>query len=75
MANRIAIVRREKNLTQKELARKVGVTNVTVCLWETGSIDMPMSRLYEIARALGVDPRELLSENGEQTERKEAAGE
>ena len=32
----IASKRREKNLTQEQLAEKIGVSNKTVSKWETG---------------------------------------
>ena len=52
--------RKEKNLTQEQLAEKFGVSARTVSRWETG-INMPdLSILVQLAEYYDVEIRELL---------------
>ena len=54
-------LRKEKGLTQEQLAEKVGVARRTVSRWETG-FNMPdLDVLIELADLYGVDLREILS--------------
>lgn len=59
-AERLKKYRREKNLTQQELADRLGVSNKTVSRWESdgGYPDVPL--LVPLARALGVTADDLL---------------
>ena len=53
--------RKEKNLTQEQLAEKFGVSARTVSRWETG-INMPdLTILVQLAEYYDVEMRELLS--------------
>lgn len=54
---RIAIARRRLGLTQRELARRIGVNNSTISNWEIGETTPPASYWPRIVRALGGDPR------------------
>lgn len=63
-------LRKEKNMTQEQLAEVFQVTNRTVSRWETGSNMPDVSLLLEIADFYQLDVREIL--NGE---RKPAAPE
>ncbi|MBR4733915.1 MAG: helix-turn-helix transcriptional regulator [Lachnospiraceae bacterium] len=56
-------LRKEKNLTQEQLAEVFQVTNRTVSRWETGSNMPDVSLLLEIADYYQLDVREIL--NGE----------
>lgn len=49
-----------KNLTQEQLAEKLGVSRRTVSRWETGSNMPDLSILIEMADYYAVDLRELL---------------
>ena len=49
----------EKNMSDGELADKIGVTRQTVNYWINGQRDMLLSRLHEVADALGVRVRDL----------------
>ena len=54
-------LRKEKGLTQEQLAEKVGVARRTVSRWETG-FNMPdLDVLIELADLYEVDLREILS--------------
>lgn len=55
--------RKEKNMTQEEMANKLGVTAPAVNKWESGASLPDISLLAPIARLLGVSLDELLSYN------------
>ena len=57
-------LREKRNLTQAELAEKIGVSSKTVSKWETGRGLPDISLLQPLAQALGISVIELL--NGEQ---------
>ena len=63
--------RKEKNLTQEQLAEKFGVSARTVSRWETG-INMPdLSILVQLAEYYDVEMRELLDGERSQTMNKD----
>lgn len=53
-------LRKEKNLTQEQLAEKLGVTGRSVSRWETGSNMPDLSILIELADFYDVDIREII---------------
>ena len=53
-------LRKEKGITQEELAEKLGVSGRTVSRWETGTNMPDISLLVEIADFYEVDVRELI---------------
>lgn len=59
----IAECRREKGLTQKQLADELNLSNKTISKWESGSGSPDISNLSEVAKVLGITVDELL--NGE----------
>jgi transcriptional regulator with XRE-family HTH domain len=56
---RIAALRAEKGLSQRDLAKIVGVDETAVSHWETGSSAPNGRRLPIVAQALGVTIDEL----------------
>ena len=56
-------LRKEKGLTQEQLAEKLGVARRTVSRWETGSNTPDLDVLLELSDFYAVDLREIL--NGE----------
>ena len=56
-------LRKEKGLTQEQLAQKLGVARRTVSRWETGSNTPDLDVLLELSDFYAVDLREIL--NGE----------
>jgi transcriptional regulator with XRE-family HTH domain len=62
--NRIKAVLAEKNKTSKDLARYLGKTESTVSRWCTNEVQPSIETLYEIARYLKIDIRELLVSTG-----------
>ena len=57
----IAELRKEKNLTQQELADKLGVTDRAVSHWENGRRLPDYSLLKDISKELNIAINELLS--------------
>ena len=61
-------LRERKNLTQAELAEKIGVSSKTVSKWETAKGLPDISLLQPLAQALGISVIELM--NGQQIHNK-----
>ena len=57
----IASCRKEKKLTQEELAEKLNITKNAVSKWERGLSLMDMSLLKPLSEILGVSVNEILS--------------
>ena len=57
----IALNRKNKGLTQEQLAEKLGVTNKTISRWETGKYMPDLSLLKPLSEELGITLNELLS--------------
>lgn len=64
----IAKLRREKNLTQEELGRRLSVSNKTVSRWENGNYMPDIETLRLLGREFSVSMEELLE--GERYESK-----
>ena len=56
----IAECRKEKHLTQIQLAEKLGITNRAVSKWETGKSVPDVSIMLELCDELGISVNELL---------------
>lgn len=54
VANRIREIRKEKRMTQKELAEKLGVKHNTISNYERNVSELGQSELFRISNALGV---------------------
>lgn len=61
----IAALRREKNMTQAELAERMGVTDKAVSKWERDLSYPDVASLPRLAEILGVTLDELMLANGE----------
>lgn len=57
----IAACRKEKELTQMQLAEKLNITNRAVSKWETGKSCPDTSIMLELCDILGITVNELLS--------------
>ena len=61
MGGRIAARRKGKNLTQQQLADRLGVTNKAVSKWETNEGCPDIKLIPELCRALDMTTDELLT--------------
>ena len=61
----IASSQKEKNMTQKELADRIGVTDKAVSRWETGRGFPDVSILKSLSEVLGMSITEIV--NGEKS--------
>ena len=67
IGKRIALLRKEKGLTQEELANHMGVSPQAVSKWENDQTCPDISALPKLARLLGVTVDELLEGKTETT--------
>lgn len=65
----IAELRKEKNMTQEQLAEKMNVTDKSISRWENGKTMPDLSMIPILADVLGVEVSELL--NGRRMTKKE----
>lgn len=60
MGQRLARAREDHRMTQQELADKLDASVTQIMKYERGELDMPMSRLFDMAAILAVPAGELL---------------
>ena len=58
---RVRELREVLGLTKEEVAEKAGIPFEEYLAYDSGQKDLPVSAMYAIASALGVDPTELLT--------------
>lgn len=68
LGERISELRNKHNLTQKELANRIYVSDKTISKWETGKSMPDLSTLYLLAETFEISMIELLQLKGEQTD-------
>ena len=56
-------LRKEKGLTQRELASQIGISDKTISKWENGNSVPDTSMLLSLCKALDISVNELLSGN------------
>ena len=62
VAERLKTARERKGLTQRQMAARVGVTQPTIQVWESGE-HAPRARLLrKVAEAYGLKPADLIPE-------------
>lgn len=74
VSTNIKVLRKEKGITQKELADHLHVTAQAVSRWEAGDVEPSIDTIVEIAKYFGVSTDELLTEIKTQQEKQEDAG-
>lgn len=57
-------IRKQKEISQEELAEKVGVSRQAVSKWENGTAQPEMANVAKLCEILGVTPNELLGYDG-----------
>lgn len=66
------VKRKEKNLTQAELAEKLGISNKTISKWECGKAPPDYTLVEEVCSILSITTSELFSgEDNHQTDEKQ----
>ncbi len=63
--NRLRDLRRESNLTCKELSEKIGVAQQTITKWENGQVYPSFDKLKKLAHYFGVSTDYLLGNSDE----------
>ena len=61
IAENIKSLRKEKKLTQKQLAEEIGVSDKTISKWECGNGFPEMSSIPLLCKSLGINVNELLA--------------
>ncbi len=69
IAKRIKEIRKEKGISQLELANKLGFSQAYIAMIEKGKRDIDTELLNKIAQALGVSVSELLEERSPEPEK------
>ena len=59
-ADNVKLLRKERGLTQGELAKEIGVITRTVSYWETGVQECSLDMLIKVAQFFGVSTDVLL---------------
>jgi transcriptional regulator with XRE-family HTH domain len=54
-------IRHGKDLTQKDLADRLGVSRQAICMWETGKREFKVTMLNKLAKVLNVSVNEIIS--------------
>lgn len=60
IGKKIRHIRKEKKITQKQLADSLGVHESSITKYEKGTTDIPLSKIKKIAEALEVSPFEIM---------------
>ena len=60
LGKRIAKFRKEQNITQEDMAHKLGIKQSAMALYESGKRRLPLSLLIPITEALYIDIEDLL---------------
>lgn len=61
--NRIRVILAEKQVSNRTLAEKMGVSEMTISRWVTNKVQPSMSQFVEISKLLNVDIRGLIEVN------------
>ena len=62
LGDRVAHLRKARNITQVQLAESLGVSQQTIQAYEVGRRRVPVSTLRQLAKTLGVSLDELMAE-------------
>ncbi len=67
MTNRLRLLRAEKNLSQAQLAERLGVSRQTVNAIETSRYDPSLPLAFQIAKAFDLRIEDIFQPNGDKT--------
>ena len=62
-AKKLVALRRSRQLTQVQLARKIGVSKATIGYYEAAAKNPKLDTIFKLAAYFCVPPEELISEN------------
>ena len=62
--NRIRFFRRQANITQEELGKAVGVSQIKIHRWEAGKIKIPWEMREKIVAILGLPEKLIFPDSG-----------
>lgn len=71
IGEKIFELRKEKNLSQEEVAEKLNVTRQTVSKWETNQSTPDLDKIMPLCELFGISTEELLAGKSETTSEKE----
>lgn len=58
-ANKLKELRKQKNLTQEDLATDSDISRSTIAMVEAQRRDVTLDKIEKISNALGIEPKEL----------------
>ncbi len=73
ISERILKVMKERNMTQTEFAKKVGIGNSTISEWKKKKTNPTAEKLMDICNVLQITPEQLLTGKGIEDEEEIAA--
>lgn len=56
-------IRLARNLSQQDLANMVGIDRANISRWENGTVEIPLSIAYHIAKTLRVNLNDMVSKD------------
>lgn len=62
MASELKIARVRADMSQAQVAKSIGVSSVTVSLWELGKRDIPPARAKQLSELLSIDLHQIIPE-------------
>jgi len=62
----IARIRKKKNMTQRQLAEKIGVSQQQIGQWENAIKNPKIETILKISKALSCNPKEIIAEFDEE---------
>lgn len=60
--NRLKVVLAERDITNKWLAERLNVTEITVSRWASNKRQPHLEQLFAIASAINISPRDLIND-------------
>ena len=64
ISERIFKMLKEKNMSQNEFAKRVGLASSTISDWKTKKTNPSADKIMDICKVLGVTPEQLLTGKG-----------
>lgn len=70
IGERIALIRRSKNITQADIAKEMGITQGIIASYEIGRRCIPLPKLMQLSDILGVGYDEIITGDIEYNKKK-----